>query len=224
VFKGENGDFIEFLVPVPKVRKDSGRKCSNCKGSGIDTMMKDLGEKRKCGFCNGTGKAYFFDWRPAQAISASFNVFFSLARYPEFETSSKLPQLMVINVVTHHDMHGGSLGGEFGIPFCEWLKFFEEGTRLPEIIEVMQAASTKMFGKKYEDYGFRAYMLRKGGICLDVPGNACGIYNPPEYDYDPSRKQGCKFECHNVDTPMQQLELLAGLAVLHDRARREIKT
>ena len=225
VFRGENGDFFEFFVPVPEVKKDTGKKCSNCDGTGIDAIMKEFDENRKCGFCDGTGKDHFFDWRPAQAVSASFNVFFSLARYPDSETSSPLPQLMVIDVVTDHDLHGGSLGGEFSIPFYQWLKSFDEGTKLPDVIEAMQKAQKKMFGKvnKYESFGFRAYMLRKGGIALDVPGNACGIYNPPDYNDDPSRKTGCKFECHNVDTPMQQLALLVGLSVLHDNARKEIK-
>jgi len=81
-----------------------------------------------------------------------------------------------------------------------------------------------MFGKeRYLNFGFKAYMLRKGGVVLDVPGNACGIYNPPEHDYGLPRKEGCKFECHNVDSPMQQLTLLVGLAMLHDKARKEIK-
>lgn len=225
VLKGENGDFVEFFVPVPEVKKYTGKECGNCEGSGKDTAMKEFGEERKCGFCDGTGKEHFFDWRPAQAVSASFNIFFSLARYPESETSSPLPQLMVIDVATRHDIHGGSLGGEFSIPLYEWLKSFEERTRFPEIIEAMQNAQKKMFNKidRYEGFGFRAYMLHKGGITLDIPGNACGIYNAPDYDYGSPRKEGCKFECHNVDTPMQQLTLLVSLAALHDRARKEIK-
>ena len=132
---------------------------------------------------------------------------------------------MTIDVVTNHGMHGGSLGGEFSIPLCEWLKSFEERTQFPEIIEAMQTAEKKMFGKisKYAGYGFRAYILHKGGIAIDIPGNATGIYNPPEDYFDPQRKTGCKLKCHNIDTPMQQIALLAGLAALHDRARREIK-
>jgi len=224
VFKGVNGDFVEFSVPVPKVKKATGEKCHRCKGTGRDTVMEELGDKRKCDFCDGTGEKYFLDWRAAFAVSASFNIFFSLARYPESETSSLVPQLMVIYVVTNNDMHGGSLGGEFSIPFCEWLKSFEEGTHFPDVLEAMQATEKKMFGKeRYLNFGFKAYMLRKGGVVLDVPGNACGIYNPPEHDYGLPRKEGCKFECHNVDSPMQQLTLLVGLAMLHDKARKEIK-
>ena len=58
VFRGENGDFVEFSVPVPQVKKYTGKRCDNCKGEGIEDFF---GEKRKCGFCDGTGKEHFFD-------------------------------------------------------------------------------------------------------------------------------------------------------------------
>jgi len=224
VFQQEKEGFVEFLVPIPKIRKYVGKPCRRCKGTGIDNIMKGFGENKKCVFCNGTGKEYFMDWRPAQAISASFNAFLTLAFHPDLETSAPFPQLMTIQVTTAHDMHGGSLGGEFSIPFYEWLSSFEERTAFPDVIEAIQVAAKKMFGKvnKYEGFGFRAYMLRRGGIVINVPGDACGIYNLSD-SYDDKRKRGCRFECHNVDTAMQQLELLVGLAVLHDRARKEIK-
>lgn len=54
---------------------------------------------------------------------------------------------------------------------------------------------------------------------LNCPGNACGIHPVIHWE---EGENGYKFSCHNVDTPMQQLTLLAGLATLHDKARQEM--
>jgi len=73
----------------------------------------------------------------------------------------------------------------------------------------------------FDEYDFRAYVRNdKGGLVFDCPpGNACGIY-PSNWDMDKGR--GYKFNCHNVDNAAQQITLLAGLATLHDYARKEI--
>ena len=218
IYQGENGNFIDFLVPIPKVKKYTRKPCSYCNGTGKDI----IDEERNCGFCNGTGKRHFIDWHAAQAVSASFNTFLNFALYPASETSSPFPQLMEIQVATDDGMHGGSINGEFSIPFYEWLNTFEEGTIFPDVIKAMQITEKRMFGK-YDNFGFRSYILYKGVIGIDVPGTACGIYNSLE-NIDYGQKRGCKLECHNVDTAMQQIELLVALAVLHDHARKEIKT
>lgn len=219
IFNGEHEDFCEFLVPFPKIFKWAEEKCRWCKGAKTDPITGD-----KCGSCNGSGKEHFLDWRPARAISASFNVFFSLAYSPETETSAKLPQLMTVNVVTARDLNGGSLGGYFGIDLYNWLKSLEDGTPFPAITQAMTDAEEKMFRKlgRFDRREFQAFISSQGCIALQVQGNACDISNEADWHFGKG-KLGCRFGCHNVDSPMQQLELLAGLSALHDLARKEIK-
>lgn len=217
--QGEKKDFVEFVAEIPRVKIYTGVACQHCNGSGKGDFSN------KCSWCGGKGEEYEYDWRMADAISASFTVFSSLLRFPEVETSSSLIQLMIVETITVKDMHGGSLWGEFSIPLCSWLYSLEQNdqTDFPEISESMQAVHRKLYGEldPYAKYNFRAYVHGNGRFTLDCPGDACGIYNSP--DRIRQIDEGREFHCHNVDQMGQQLTLLSGLAALHDKARREIK-
>jgi hypothetical protein len=215
-YKGDKDDFVEFFIPIPKVKEYINEPCRYCQGRKFDTIIND-----KCGFCEGTGKEHVMNWKSAQAISASLNVFFTLACYPEARTSAKFPQLMTIQLSTRHDLNGSALGGEFSVSFCRWLNSFKGRFVFPKAVKAMQKAAKKMFGSiDNEGFGFRAG-IEDGGVSINVPGNACGIYGARDYSFE-NREIGGKFESHNVDTPMQQLEILIGLATLHDYARKKI--
>ena len=75
---------------------------------------------------------------------------------------------------------------------------------------------TKMSGCRVDESSFWV-RLKNGRLIMNCPGDACGIH--PENWYEENDK-GYEFNCHNVDSPMQQITLLAGLAALHDEARR----
>ena len=47
---GEDGRFILFEIPLPKIITLSGKKCSRCQGKREDQFYN-----RDCGFCDGTG-------------------------------------------------------------------------------------------------------------------------------------------------------------------------
>lgn len=220
ICEGEKEEFVEFIVEIPKVRKKTGRVCEHCKGSGKDDYSDG------CLSCDGKGEEYIYDWNKAQAISASFTVFFNFSHFPEKETSSSLIQLMTVQTITLKESHGGSLDGEYSIPLSNWFRQLEQRGKsepLEAAVEAMWSIYKKMINwpRLYPRYLFRAWVHDGGRITLDCPGDACGIYIPPEGIQDESR--GRKFSCHNVDTPAQQLTLLVGLAVLHDKAREEMK-
>lgn len=217
----KNGEFADFLIRIPRIKVKIQEVCDHCQGSGKDSILEE--DERECIHCGGTGIAYIYKWQPAYAISASFTVFFRLTKYPEEETSASIPQLMTVETVTNQGMHGGSLGGEISIPLYQWLSSLGEGTNLPEVTQAMKIAHEYMFGDlhPFDDHCFRAYLAgNEGGFVANCPGQACGIYG--EIWHVP-KKEGFKLNCHNVDSPAQQITLLAGLAALHDRARREIK-
>lgn len=218
--RGEKGEFVEFIVKIPRIKKYIG-KCEHCDGSGRN---KDLG--MRCLYCGGEGKGYSYDWKLVYTISASFTVFFMSSQFPEKETSSSLLQLITVRTITESGSHGGSLGGEFSIPLCNWMDSLREKGK-PEIIEMveaMQIAHRAMFAslESYRKWDFRASVDYEGGwLNTSCPGDRCGL-NPVHMG--PRKGSGYEFDCHNVDNPAQQLELLASLAALHDKARREMKT
>jgi len=220
VKKGKDGEFVEFFIPIPKIKKDSGEICGDCGGSGKNETFAD----DECLFCSGTGKKYFYDWKSAFAISASLNIFFSLMCFWEKESSAGIPQLITIDVVTRKDLHGGSLWGQCSIPFAEYLMKISEkdgDVLLPEASEAVRAAWHHMFGlSDYEFHHDFRVNVRNGGFNIFCPGDACGL-NPAQWSR--IKGQGYEFSCHNVDTPAQQIALIAGLAALHDKARKEIK-
>ena len=225
--KKEN-DFEEYKIFIPKIKKDLGGKCSYCNGSGKD---ETFGFPEKCITCSGTGKKFTYDWKNVIAISASLTLIFILLSFPEKETTAKIPQLMTVQTITKKDMHGGSLGGELSLFMRTFLASLWKGKSTPiiEMIQAMKTAYYYMFEPESED-GLTGSYIRAGvfselgWLNTDCPGDACGLNPENGAEYRMKEGLGYKFDCHNVDTSAQQLTLLAGLAALHDKARREIKS
>ena len=96
-----------------------------------------------------------------------------------------------------------------------------------EMIEAMIKTWQKMFPTKkvdkYDRYSFRASVdYENGWLNVSCPGDACGLN--PANSCGGEDGRGYEFSCHNVDSPMQQLTLIAGLAALCDKAKKEIKS
>jgi len=219
-------DFFEYLIPIPKIKTKTDDPCKECEGTGKDLMAKEFfQEKRGCLHCGGTGKEYLLDWKAAHAVSATFTFFFSFSNYPAKETSAIFPQLMTIETMTDACTHGGSLSGEFSVPLVKWLRSIYQGqdTSVPEISQAMKSTYISLFGELglFDKYSFKAYIGNQGGgLVADCPGQACGIHPS---NWDMREKEGYQFSCHNVDTAAQQITLLAGLAALSEKAKKEIK-
>jgi len=216
--------FNEFTIKLPQVERETGEPCRDCKGTGKNWEAHDF----RCFDCRGTGKARELSWHEVYAISASFTVFSHLAYCPDWGTgspSSRIStrsQLLTVQTITVQSMHGGSLYGMFSIPLVRWLSRLPENTHLKKVEDAMKAAHNRMLGwRSYNRHEFRVRLQNeKGGLQMDCPGNACGLH--PSDMFHSGFKEGYDFSCHNVDTPMQQLTLIAGLAALCDLARKEI--
>lgn len=220
---GEENDFVIFEARIPRVKKQLNEACRECNGTKQDRNL----EGEKCLYCEGTGRESVMDWKPAYAISASFTVFFELAslRYcKKSKTSCTFPQLIIVETITEKKQHGGSLYGTYSIPLTRFLSSFRPDSEMVEMTEAMVEAWKKMFGEtdEYDKYSFWAKVAYKNGwLNVSCPGDACGLHPGDSSGPEPGR--GYKFSCHNVDSPMQQMSLLAGLAALCDKARKEIK-
>jgi len=215
---------------IPRIRIPTGKSCTACKGKRVDPITRT----QKCFDCSGTGKGYIFDWKGAEALSATLSVFTTLAQLFEYETYGKnterdvieIPQLITLQTITRRGaMHGGSLGGSYSTDMISWLSRAEL-TTIPEAIDAMQATWARMW-KRVTDFEKR-HSFRAGcyhhpqQLLIDCPGNACGLHQGTDFDFK-GNAGGYDFECHNVDSPAQQLTLITALAAIEDRARRELK-
>lgn len=220
ILVGEKENFVEFVVKIPKIKKWTNENCSNCKGSGKEMFVDS---RRDCFHCEGTGKERIIDWHPAYAISASFSIFTTLARFPKVETSASFIQLIIVNTIIGMDLHGGSLGGEYSVPLVKWLSSLF-GNSITEMVDAMKIAYNRMFGlREFHKFNFRASVDYKDGwLNVDCPGDACGLNPVHNAGYNMERGLGYEFDCHNVDTSIQQITLLSGLAALNDKARKEL--
>ncbi len=81
---GEREGFSEFLIPLPVVKKQTGKKCRSCGGSGKDEYIEDS----DCLYCEGSGRESIIEWSSAFAVSATLTVRTTLMRFPEHETSA----------------------------------------------------------------------------------------------------------------------------------------
>lgn len=221
-FLGQRDGFQEYLTPIPVIRKKSSQKCDLCDGSGQSLIF----EGDKCLYCEGDGFEIVDDTAEACAILATLSLLFKLLRFPEIESSSKLPQLICVKTVVNRETNGFEVGGEYSREAVAWMKHRRAG-EIPEMVSVMRVAWKKMEGeiKDYYDHSFFADISGDNGwLCASVPGDRTGIHPEQGSEHDVIfNGHGYKFSSHNVDRPIQQFAILASLAALHDLMRKDLE-
>jgi len=219
VFREEKENFRSFSIPLPSIRKETSKKCPYCGGSGTDKFLE-----RECLSCDGDGKEIIYDHKPGFAISASLTLFSQSAHFIEEKTSATFPQLFTVETSTRGGgMHGGELSGMLGLEFSAFLRRQKLHKNLDFATEAMFLAHDRLIGERlYQRRDFPVYVSgEKGKIHIACPGNACSIYCSDDF-FVRGEEGGQKFYSHNVDSPHQQLTLLAGFAALHDRVDEEL--
>lgn len=212
-FIREVDELAEFSVEIPQVKTKTNNKCKDCKGTGKRGERFGYDE---CLFCEGTGYKYAMNWNDVTAISASITVIMMWLQYPDIDTTAKNSQLLTLQTITQNGMHGGSLSGDISIPMKRILESYLGEVKFTEIIDAMKVCYDRMgLLRDYDQYSFNAY-INKGRFVINIPGDACGLHPSDWYDH---KEQGYEFSCHNVDSSIQQLLLIFGLAKLHDIVR-----
>ncbi|MCX6760847.1 MAG: hypothetical protein NTZ84_01980 [Candidatus Nealsonbacteria bacterium] len=206
--------FTEFNIEIPVYRKETAEKCNYCKGEGWD---KDL--QLSCSWCDGTKHKILYDWKPFIAISASLELLTSLTEIFNKKTSEKKYQLMSIRTTCGKKSGRFPIGGSYGIDFCNWLATFPEGHQFSRVVQTMAEVHAHIYSQEIDFYDFEAYVGSNDWLVIGCPGDACGIHRSDEF-WEPG--EGKVFSCHNLDNAIQQIELLIGLAVMSDEARKEI--
>jgi len=201
-------ELVEFLLPLPAIERPTGEKCTECRG-----------DEEFCVHCRGDGTVSALSWESAHAAASSLAMFSQwLEPWNDTETSSTSPQL--IQLRSYVRQGSAPLGGYYAIPFMQWLARYPVHTQFSEASAAMVEAYSFMFDER-RDFMLRrieAKLLHPGYLILDCPGDACGLHMS---DHGNTSSEGAEFTCHNLDSPAQQITLLAGLAALHDQARQE---
>lgn len=210
-----NSDFIEFRIPIPRVKSLASESCSSCNGTG-----EDLEFQFACISCQGTGHPIDYDWKSIHAISASIAILTDSINHfpPEENTSSTQIQLMSPVGFKMRDAH--PLFGQMSRELVNWFRSNKD-TILSEPTNAVRIAWRTMMNEPddFNSYTLEVIIRDEGRFHISCPGDACEIFPDPMI-IDETR--GYEFTCHNLDSPIQQLTLLAGLASLEMQARKEL--
>jgi hypothetical protein len=212
-FLGENSDFQSYAITIPKIIYKTERSCRTCQGSGVIVGFK-------CMYCAGTGFEIKHDYTTAYAISSSLALLFSALSLYDLKTSSNLPQLMTLNTTAIISSSGFAISGEYSMEAVRASSLLNR-LDMNQINEAMRLAWLEMndgLVSSLDQWHFYLNVLigRRVGLCFS--NGAICIIPEPESLYV-ANIAGYNFYSYEVDTPMQQLVLLVGLARLHDILR-----
>jgi hypothetical protein len=166
------------------------------------------------------------NWRHYHKISASLRVLFKvLGSYkldPNLTAFEKGDQQLMTfdNVINQGEFNGGALEVKIAPPMCDFLATLpptdEEVITRQVLYEAYGTMVTSTARSPLDRYRFRVTIVAPYLVGLHCPGNT--TYLAPE-DRSPRPGQGYTLESHNVDSSVQQLTLMMGVASLHKRAR-----
>lgn len=216
--------FSVFSCALPVMKKLTDEICPKCNGS---KMLPDT--EIECLECSRTGKKFQYFPKEVSTTIVSLTMLFKLLGYFSlFEKylpcdASQLAQLLEIKMEARGEDVSAAIGAELSPSMVNWLWNLDNGP-LTFVYETMIAANKYMNGgfdrDSLSESDFKRTKVINGRLSIHCPGNATYINT----DSRPTKDKGYVMGCHNVDHIYQQLLLLVSLAVLHDRARAEIKS
>lgn len=156
------------------------------------------------------------DWERAYNVSASLGLAFLFLHYENCLSEAKTPQLLAVHFCSR------PLAADI---FCE---LSPRGVNLLKTMDRDDLDSIETaLGQAYEcmhtgahTTRFSVTMREDGFFYMEVPGDACGLGT----GFNQNFAQGASLTPHNVDSPIQQLTLLAGLARLDSILRHRSST
>lgn len=204
------------------------------RGFGINSLLT----------CEGSTDGYlvlraeFTDTRQVRPIAEHVSMLLGLLNafphvYPnEFQSDPNYLQLYQLQsfVGESGQMGGCPLGGDTSVVLKEWVRRQQTKKRRKKSIEkaifaVWNACASEMFRKvrrrgPHSMSSIEFMIGDNGSFMLQTIGNTCDVST---VEWWQSREgEGHHLDCHNLDSPIQQMSLLAGLAALHDMASEDI--
>jgi hypothetical protein len=166
------------------------------------------------------------DWPTAYAVCATLGVLFDYLAVFEGDTGSDRKQLLGVFYmgmgVVEEKARG--IGVNLSPILCSWLERQvggEEGKLLGEITAAMLGAYQHMYRQvgAVDERDFPAFIRTPRRLHMFCPSGACGLETNDLYDGDPN--YGNQLVPHNMDSALQQLTLLTGVAALCEMVRRD---
>ena len=191
----------------------------------------------RCGFViieDGEARLYIelrgADHAPHSALTISL---LATALCLPIEGTHASNQIQQIDIQTRCDskahVYGHAVGGYVSSRLRKWLR--AEGEKAtgehaplpPPVVKAMQETWKAVSGTTYRKSreGCGGSISKDGRFLLVCPGNACDLAIYPDQVFRGGSELPVRFSCHNLDTAIQQLTLLAGLAKLCELARSE---
>lgn len=208
----QDEEWMAYQIKIPTFVHYSNFVCRSCGGTGKRQLEHCYNEE--CGRCRGNKTEKLPDHIKIDEVCYSLSVFLHALWFPieEGDVNTPYKQLFTITSFSKVGSQGHSVGGYCSPEFLRFLESYstsyDNEVILPSVTEVMMKVHRIMYGE-VEIFDRFACLTRGGQIILDCPGNACQIH------FDSGREvgsgRGNNITCHNLDTGMQQLMLLAGL-------------
>lgn len=176
-------------------------------------------------------KLPFGENKKAKDCARTLALLLQAARFCENEihTSSQNQQLLVVTGLLGEDTQSGwDLSLDIGKKLFAWTLANSKQMN-KEIIDEMKKVWMRLEGRRtlkhWAEDKFQAYLHPNGGLYLQVPGNAadlCPAIGSELGSFDDLKESdhynGYCLVPHNIDSPLQQLSLLAGVLKLQDVA------
>ena len=179
--------------------------CYACDGVG---KRRFADQDERCFICDGTGEAWVPRRREARALCASLSTLFAWLGY-RIEAS-----VMEFISMAGIGQNSASLQVRLNESFCDWLTAISAEKHVEFGYVNISMMKAYQWMSPYSRYDMEKIEARafEGRLSVECPGDRSGLY-----------ASGLKDELisHNLDTAVQQLTLLAGLAKLQDEYRRQ---
>lgn len=159
-------------------------------------------------------------WNDGYAFSATLRLIFRVLSINEMLPGTHRQQLIAIDdLMAESGMHGASMSGFVSPIMTDWTRSNDERDVAPVRSLMCEVHNAVWAGSAAQIREFNV-LFNQGTIVLSVPGDRCDLYC--DGFHLPKDGQGYELDCHNVDSPFQQMELLMGLAAIHDLARADL--
>ncbi len=199
--KCENG-FIPFFFQFPEKKEE---KCTKCDGTGIDPKID-----WDCLECHG-GKKISYNWQKVWGLAVSLHLFLKTISRVKYDTSSRLEQLFTIETGVNPGQEGCSVQVTLLEPIIQVLEKIPKGQQIYEMEEAMRTAYLWICGDNHPGR-YKVWIADSyGWLNIECPGENAGMF--------PSGSMGSPrmMQSAHIDSPFQQLALIAAFAALHDK-------
>jgi hypothetical protein len=212
----EDSEWLTYQVKLPLIIQNTGRACEECGGTGR-RYPESKEDREKCGDCDGGRMESYYVYSEIHKVCFSLQILLSALAFPiDREVPTEKKQLFTVTTCCLQQSQGHSAGGYASPELVRFLEEFstsyEVQIELPTVREAIAKAYCALHGKS-RSYDNRFYCCtRAGQVIMSCPGDACEIHTESRHSIGDGT--GESITCHNLDSAVQQISLLAGLAAL----------